>query len=54
VELALCRSYNRWLADIWRQEKERLRWAAVVPLMSMEQTLAKKIVSDNARALYGL
>ena len=39
VELALCRSYNRWLADIWRQEKERLRWAAVMPLMSMEQTL---------------
>ena len=39
VELALCRSYNRWLADIWRQEKTRLRWAAVMPLMSMEQTL---------------
>jgi len=41
VELALCRSYNRWLADIWKQEPERLRWAAVVPLMSMEQTLAE-------------
>ena len=27
VELALSRSYNRWLADLWRQAKERLRWA---------------------------
>jgi len=41
VELALCRSYNRWLADIWKQGKERLRWAAVVPLMTMDQALAE-------------
>ena len=41
VELALCRSYNRWLADSWKQAPERLRWAAVVPLMSMDQTLAE-------------
>jgi predicted TIM-barrel fold metal-dependent hydrolase len=41
VELALCRSYNRWLADIWKQEQERLRWAAVMPLMSMDQTLTE-------------
>src|SRR5207237_6017087 len=26
VEVALCRSYNRWLADIWKQGKRRLRW----------------------------
>jgi hypothetical protein len=24
IELALCRSYNRWLADICRDGKERL------------------------------
>jgi predicted TIM-barrel fold metal-dependent hydrolase len=41
VELALCRSYNRWLAHLWQQEKTRLRWAAVVPLMTMEQALAE-------------
>ncbi len=41
VELALCRGYNRWLADSWKQAPERLRWAAVVPLMSMDQTLAE-------------
>jgi hypothetical protein len=41
VELALSRSYNRWLADLWKQAKERLRWAAVVPLMTMDQALAE-------------
>ena len=41
VELALCRSYNRWLAGIWNQAQERLRWAAVVPLMSMNQALSE-------------
>ncbi|HEY7164583.1 MAG TPA: amidohydrolase family protein [Candidatus Binatia bacterium] len=43
IELALCRSYNRWMAEIWRQAKERLRWVAVVPLFSMEK------ISDEAR-----
>lgn len=41
VELALCRSYNRWLADIWKQQPQRLRWAAIVPLMTMDQALAE-------------
>src|SRR5438067_1213165 len=31
VEIALCRSYNRWLADIWAKGHNRLRWAAVLP-----------------------
>src|SRR5579871_5377566 len=39
VEAALCRSYNRWLADIWSQGGDRLRWAAILPLMSMDATL---------------
>jgi predicted TIM-barrel fold metal-dependent hydrolase len=39
VELALCRSYNRWLADIWAKGKGRLRWAVQLPLLSMEQSL---------------
>lgn len=41
VELALCKSYNRWLADIWRQGRGRLRWAAVLPLLSMDKALAE-------------
>jgi predicted TIM-barrel fold metal-dependent hydrolase len=35
VEFALTRSYNRWLVDIWKQSKGRLRWVAMPPLLSM-------------------
>ncbi|HET9149082.1 MAG TPA: amidohydrolase family protein, partial [Alphaproteobacteria bacterium] len=35
VEFALVRSYNRWLADIWSQSKDRLRWVAAPPLLSL-------------------
>jgi predicted TIM-barrel fold metal-dependent hydrolase len=40
VELALCRSWNRWVAEMWRQGKGRLRWCAMLPLMSMDESLA--------------
>ena len=39
VEAALYRSYNRWLADIWRQGNGRLLWAAMAPILSMDETL---------------
>jgi predicted TIM-barrel fold metal-dependent hydrolase len=39
TELALCRAYNRWLADLWKAGKGRLRWAVLPPLMSMEKAL---------------
>lgn len=39
VELAMCRAYNRWMADIWSQGKGRLRWAVVLPMRSMETAL---------------
>ncbi|MGE5540592.1 MAG: amidohydrolase family protein [Gemmatimonas sp.] len=35
VEFALARSYNRWVADIWKQSDNRLRWVAVPPLLSL-------------------
>lgn len=41
IELALCKSYNRWLADIWKMGKNRLRWAAVLPLLKMDKALAE-------------
>ncbi|HWP29113.1 MAG TPA: amidohydrolase family protein [Chloroflexota bacterium] len=41
LELALCQSYNRWLRDIWLKGKNRLRWAAVLPLLSMNEALAE-------------
>ncbi|HLG69954.1 MAG TPA: amidohydrolase family protein [Chloroflexota bacterium] len=39
VELALCRAYNRWLAHIWSRGQGRLRWAVMLPLMSMPEAL---------------
>jgi predicted TIM-barrel fold metal-dependent hydrolase len=35
VEFALCRSYNRWLVDIWKESAGRLRWVAMPPLLSL-------------------
>jgi predicted TIM-barrel fold metal-dependent hydrolase len=36
VDLALAKSYNRWMADTWAQSAGRLRWVAVPPLLTME------------------
>ena len=38
VEVVLCRSYNRWLADIWKEGKNRLRWVVMPPLRDLEET----------------
>ena len=35
-EYALCRCYNRWLAEIWKQAPDRLRWVVMPHLLSME------------------
>jgi predicted TIM-barrel fold metal-dependent hydrolase len=37
-ERALCKSYNRWMGDLWRQGKGRLRWVAKPPLRLLEKT----------------
>lgn len=39
AEIALCKSWNRWLADIWRQGEGRLRWSCVLPLMTIPEAL---------------
>jgi predicted TIM-barrel fold metal-dependent hydrolase len=39
TEIALCRSYNRWMADIWSQGNNRLRWAAVLPFKDIEESV---------------
>ena len=41
IEHALCKSYNRWLADVCRKGEGRLQWVAVLPLMDMSNTLAE-------------
>jgi len=54
VERALCRSYNRWLTDIYRKGEKRLQWAAILPLLNMDYALAEaRWAKDNgACALY--
>ena len=32
---ALARSYNRWMADIWKNDKTWLRWVCVPPRRSV-------------------
>ncbi len=38
-EIAICKGYNRWLADIYRQGQGRLRWICVLPLLDMSASL---------------
>jgi predicted TIM-barrel fold metal-dependent hydrolase len=38
-EIAICRGYNRWLADIHSQGQGRLRWICVLPLLDMSASL---------------
>ncbi len=35
TSVALAKSYNRWLAEIWKGGAGRLRWIAVPPLLDM-------------------
>jgi predicted TIM-barrel fold metal-dependent hydrolase len=39
LEVALCRAYNKFLANVWSADEERLRWVAVLPLRAIEASL---------------
>lgn len=39
VDVAICKSWNRWMADLWRQGKGRFRWSCVPPLLSIPEAL---------------
>ncbi|MEK7214587.1 MAG: amidohydrolase family protein [Chloroflexota bacterium] len=41
VEVALHKSYNRWMADIWSKGEGRLLWAALAPTLDMEKAVAE-------------
>lgn len=48
LEFALARSYNRWLANIWKQGEGRLRWVAVPPVLSLDKARDElKFAKDN-------
>jgi uncharacterized protein len=40
-ELALCRSYNRWLGDVWAHSGGRLRWSCLPPTLSIPDAIAE-------------
>lgn len=39
AERALCRSWNRWMADAYMKSNHRLPWTCVLPLESMEDAI---------------
>jgi predicted TIM-barrel fold metal-dependent hydrolase len=39
VDAALSKSYNRWLADIWKAGKGRLRWVVIPPLHYIDKAI---------------
>src|SRR5262249_19739062 len=40
AQVALCRTYNRWLADVYARAGGRLRWCVVPPLLDMTETIS--------------
>lgn len=48
VEYALCKSYNRWLADIYSKAPGRLPWVVMPPLLQMDKVREElKFAKDN-------
>jgi predicted TIM-barrel fold metal-dependent hydrolase len=39
TQIALCKSYNRWLADKFSESHGRLRWVAVLPYLDVDAAL---------------
>ncbi len=35
ADLAICRSYNRWMAEVVKNHLDRFRWVMAPPLLSM-------------------
>src|SRR6201993_2008233 len=38
-EVPICKAYNRWMADVWKQGNGRLRWVCVLPLLSIQDAI---------------
>jgi predicted TIM-barrel fold metal-dependent hydrolase len=48
VDVALTKSWNRWMAEVWKQGDNRLRWASVVPLTDIPTSIDMiKFAKDN-------
>ena len=39
VDVAICKAWNRWMADVWKQGNGRLLWTCVPPLLSIDHAI---------------
>src|SRR5512132_1057575 len=39
IDVALCKSYNRWIAAATEKSRGRLRWVAVLPLLNIDKAV---------------
>jgi len=51
AEIALCGSWNRWMADMWKQGNNRLRWSCVVPAMTLNEALQQMRFAEENGAV---
>jgi predicted TIM-barrel fold metal-dependent hydrolase len=51
VEIALCRSWNRWVSEIWARGEDRLRWTCVVPAMDLDESIRQAEFAKNHGAV---
>ncbi len=51
LEIALCKAYNRWLAEAWSKSRNRLRWVAVLPLRSIDASLEEMRMAKRKGAV---
>ena len=53
LDVALCRAYNRFMAQVWADSKNRLRWVVVPPLRSIEESV-KEIKTAKTSGAVGV
>jgi predicted TIM-barrel fold metal-dependent hydrolase len=51
LDVALCRAYNRWMADAWAKGQNRVRWTAVFPLTSIDESIKEMHYSKDHGAV---
>ena len=51
TEAALCRCWNRWMADVYRQGEGRLRWSCVIPTMTISESIEQMRYARNNGAV---
>lgn len=41
AEAALCRSWNRWVGEVYQKSRGRLRWSCVLPTMMLDEAIVQ-------------